>query len=121
MGWDQAEHGMAGDSGELFAATKGAVMAFTRSLARSLAPAGARQLRRARLDQDHLGRTGFGVLATAGQRRVAARAVGNARGRGRAWRGFWPRPRPAFVTGQMIPVNGGSKMRRLRLMHWPLA
>src|SRR3954464_13409734 len=39
MGWDQAETGMEGDSGELFAATKGAVLAFTRSLALSLAPA----------------------------------------------------------------------------------
>src|SRR5207253_5911428 len=38
MGWDQAETGMAGDSGELFAATKGAIMAFTRSLALNLAP-----------------------------------------------------------------------------------
>ncbi len=38
VGWDQAETGMAGDSGELFAATKGAVMAFSRSLALSLAP-----------------------------------------------------------------------------------
>ena len=38
MGWDQAEAGMEGDSGELFAATKGAVMCFTRSLALSLAP-----------------------------------------------------------------------------------
>src|SRR6202020_2731828 len=38
MGWDQAEIGMEGDSGELFAATKGAVMAFTRSLSLSLAP-----------------------------------------------------------------------------------
>lgn len=38
MGWDQAETGMEGDSGELFAATKAAVMAFTRSLALSLAP-----------------------------------------------------------------------------------
>jgi 3-oxoacyl-[acyl-carrier protein] reductase len=38
MGWDQAETGMEGDSGELFAATKGAIMAFTRSLAVSLAP-----------------------------------------------------------------------------------
>jgi 3-oxoacyl-[acyl-carrier protein] reductase len=33
IGWDQAEHGMAGDSGELFAAAKGAIMAFTRSSA----------------------------------------------------------------------------------------
>ena len=29
MGWDQAETGMGGDSGELFAASKGAVMAIT--------------------------------------------------------------------------------------------
>ena len=39
MGWDQVESGMAGDSGEMFAAVKGAVMAFSKSLARSLAPA----------------------------------------------------------------------------------
>ena len=38
VGWDQAAVGMEGDSGELFAAAKGAVMAFTRSLARSLGP-----------------------------------------------------------------------------------
>ena len=38
IGWDQAATGMEGDSGEMFAATKGAVMAFTRSLAKSLAP-----------------------------------------------------------------------------------
>jgi 3-oxoacyl-[acyl-carrier protein] reductase len=38
IGWDQAEFGMGGDSGELFAAIKGAVMAFTKSLASSLAP-----------------------------------------------------------------------------------
>jgi 3-oxoacyl-[acyl-carrier protein] reductase len=38
MGWNLAETGMEGDSGELFAATKGAIIAFTRSLALSLAP-----------------------------------------------------------------------------------
>jgi 3-oxoacyl-[acyl-carrier protein] reductase len=38
VGWDQTESGMAGDSGELFSASKGAVMAFTRSVAQSLAP-----------------------------------------------------------------------------------
>jgi 3-oxoacyl-[acyl-carrier protein] reductase len=38
MGWDHAETGMGGDSGELFAAAKGAILAFTRSLAVSLAP-----------------------------------------------------------------------------------
>lgn len=38
IGWDQAERGMEGDSGELFAASKNAIMGFTRSLALSLAP-----------------------------------------------------------------------------------
>lgn len=38
MGWDQAETGMEGDSGEMFATIKGAIMAFTRSLAKTLAP-----------------------------------------------------------------------------------
>src|SRR5438552_14725894 len=38
IGWDQAETGMAGDSGQLFGACKGAVMAFSKSLALSLAP-----------------------------------------------------------------------------------
>ncbi|TWT60330.1 SDR family NAD(P)-dependent oxidoreductase [Rubinisphaera italica] len=38
IGWDQAERGMEGDSGELFAAAKNAIMGFSRSLAVSLAP-----------------------------------------------------------------------------------
>lgn len=38
IGWDQVAHGMAGDSGEMFGAIKGAVAGFTRSLALSLAP-----------------------------------------------------------------------------------
>lgn len=38
VGWDQADRGMAGDSGELFATAKNAIMGFTRSLSVSLAP-----------------------------------------------------------------------------------
>ncbi len=38
IGWDQAEHGMEGDSGIFFAATKGAIMAATRSLAMNFGP-----------------------------------------------------------------------------------
>ena len=39
IGWDQAAQGMAGDSGELFATTKGSIMSMSKSLAQSLAPA----------------------------------------------------------------------------------
>ncbi len=38
IGWDQAETGMEGDSGQFFAAAKSAIAAFTRSLAKTLAP-----------------------------------------------------------------------------------
>ena len=38
MGWDQAWQGMAGESGELFSTTKGAIMSMTKSLAQSFAP-----------------------------------------------------------------------------------
>lgn len=38
IGWDQADRGMEGNSGELFSAAKNAIMGFTRSLAVSLAP-----------------------------------------------------------------------------------
>lgn len=38
IGWDQADRGMEGDSGELFSAAKNAIMGLSRSLAVSLAP-----------------------------------------------------------------------------------
>jgi 3-oxoacyl-[acyl-carrier protein] reductase len=38
VGWSQTETGMAGESGEYFGAVKGAVVAFSASLAKSLAP-----------------------------------------------------------------------------------
>lgn len=38
IGWSQTETGMAGESAEYFGAAKGAVAAFTKSLAKSLAP-----------------------------------------------------------------------------------
>ncbi len=38
IGWDQADRGMAGESGELFSVAKNAIMGLTRSLAVTLAP-----------------------------------------------------------------------------------
>lgn len=38
IGWDQSDRGMEGDSGELFATSKNAIMGFSRSLAVTLAP-----------------------------------------------------------------------------------
>jgi 3-oxoacyl-[acyl-carrier protein] reductase len=107
MGWDQAETGMEGDSGELFAATKGAIMAFTRSLALSLAPA----VRVNALAPGWI-KTEWGEGAS---RRWQDRVIAEtplAR-----WgtsddvadvASFLVSPAAAFITGQTIRVNGGS-------------
>jgi 3-oxoacyl-[acyl-carrier protein] reductase len=107
MGWDQAETGMEGDSGEMFAIAKGAIMAFTRSLALSLAPAvrvnalapgwiktawgeGASKTWHDRvLRETPLGRWGTPEDVA----RVAC---------------FLVSPAAGFLTGQIVRVNGGS-------------
>lgn len=108
IGWDQAEVGMEGDSGQLFAATKGAVMAFTRSLARSLGPA-------VRVNNVAPGwiRTAWGEQAS---------EVWQKRARREAMLGRWGEPadvaaavswlvspEASWVTGQVLAVNGGFR------------
>jgi 3-oxoacyl-[acyl-carrier protein] reductase len=111
VGWDQAELGMAGDSGQLFAAAKGAVMAFTRSLAHSLAPqvrvncvapgwiktkwaqGASRSWHDRAIGESLLGRWGT-------PEDVAATVC------------FLASPGAAFITAQTIPVNGGFRSLR---------
>jgi 2-amino-4-hydroxy-6-hydroxymethyldihydropteridine diphosphokinase len=63
MGWDQAETGMEGDSGQLFGTTKAAVIAFR--FGGESGTDGARQLPGSRVDSDRLGRVGIVRLAEA--------------------------------------------------------
>ena len=107
IGWDQAESGMEGDSGQLFAATKGAVMAFTRSLALDLAP-------EVRVNCVAPGwiKTAWGEQASSvWQERVLnetpLRRWGTPEDVARVAR-WLVSPAAAFVTGQIIRVNGGS-------------
>jgi 3-oxoacyl-[acyl-carrier protein] reductase len=108
IGWDQAATGMEGDSGELFAATKGAVMAFTRSLAKSLGP----QVRVNCVAPGWI-RTAWGEGASdAWQRRAVRESMLGRWGTPEdiAHAVHWlVSPRAAFVTGQVIPVNGGFR------------
>jgi 3-oxoacyl-[acyl-carrier protein] reductase len=107
IGWDQADRGMEGASGELFAASKNAVMGFTRSLAVSLAP-------RVRVNCIAPGwiRTAWGANASEKwQERVRKETP----------LGCWGTPDDvaklarflassdaAYLTGQVIRINGGA-------------
>jgi 3-oxoacyl-[acyl-carrier protein] reductase len=108
IGWDQAEQGMAGESGELFAAVKGAVMAFTRSLAQSLAP----HVRVNCLAPGWI-RTAWGEQASEYWQERATRQ--SLRGRWgtpldvAAAAAFLASPAADFISGQVLCVNGGFR------------
>ena len=109
MSWDHVATGMAGDDPQLFAAVKGGVLAFSKSLARALAP----DVRVNVLCPGWI-ETGFGEQADPDFRRSVAQKTPLGR---------WGRPQDvadaalylaspeaAFVTGQAITVNGGIVM-----------
>ncbi len=110
VGWDQAEIGMEGDSGQLFAATKAAVMAFSRSLARSLGP------------QVRVNCVAPGWIRTAWGEQASE--VWQQRARREAVLGRWGEvgdvaeavswlvsPDASWVSGQVLAVNGGFRRR----------
>jgi 3-oxoacyl-[acyl-carrier protein] reductase len=107
MGWDQALTGMESDSGQLFAAAKGAVMAFTLSLAQTLAP-------EVRVNCVAPGwiRTAWGEQASATWQERVLRETPLARwgtpldvAKTARW---LVSPAAEFITGQIIRVNGGG-------------
>jgi NAD(P)-dependent dehydrogenase (short-subunit alcohol dehydrogenase family) len=105
LGWDQADTGMEGDSGQLFAATKTAVMAFTKCLALApevrvncLAPGWIRTAwgsqASSRWQERVEEETPLGQCGTPEDVAAAARWLAS--------------PAAAYITGQVIRVNGGA-------------
>ena len=107
MGWDQATVGMEGESGELFGAIKGGVMAFTRSLALSLAP----KVRVNCLAPGWI-RTAWGEEASAEwQERVLREGPLERWGTPEdiaATALFLVSDAASFISGQVVNINGGA-------------
>ncbi|MBX3440073.1 MAG: SDR family oxidoreductase [Planctomycetaceae bacterium] len=107
IGWDQADRGMEGDSGELFSLAKNAIMGLTRSLAVSLAPT-------VRVNAIAPGwiRTAWGEQASdVWQQRVLRETPlgrwGEPEDIARLAR-FLVSDAASYITGQVINCNGGA-------------
>jgi NAD(P)-dependent dehydrogenase (short-subunit alcohol dehydrogenase family) len=107
IGWDQAITGMEGDSGQLFGTSKAAVMAFTASLAKTLAP----QVRVNCLAPGWI-KTAWGENASQAWQDRAVREAPLARWgtpQDVAHAARWlASPAASFITGQVLRVNGGA-------------
>ncbi len=109
MSWDHVTTGMAGENPQLFAAVKGGVLAFSKSLARALAP----DVRVNVLCPGWI-ETAFGEQAD----RKFHRSVAQDTPLGRWGRPqdvadaalYLASPESAFLTGQALNVNGGVVM-----------
>jgi len=109
MSWDHVTTGMAGDNPEVFSAVKGAVLAYSKSLARALAPA-------VRVNVVSPGwiETAFAQVADDGFRRDVAESTPLGRwGTPADVAGatlYLASPAASFITGQAININGGLVM-----------
>jgi 3-oxoacyl-[acyl-carrier protein] reductase len=108
VGWDQAANGMEGDSGELFATTKGAIMAMSKSLAQTLAP-GVRVncvapgwIQTSWGEQTSEYWDGRAKQESLMHRWGVPEDIANA-----VW--FLCRSESSFISGQVLPVNGGFR------------
>ena len=113
MGWDGSQRGMAGPSGELFATTKGAVMAFTRSLAQSLAPKVRVNCLAPGWIRTAWGESASGDWQQRAQTECLLRRWGTPDDVARVAR-FLASPAAAFLTGQSVEINGGFDYGRTR-------
>lgn len=108
VGWDQAWQGMAGDSGELFATTKGAIMSMTKSLAQSLAPHVRVNCLAPGWIKTKWGESASDYWSTRAQSESLANRWGTPEDIANA-AAFFCSDAASFISGQIIPLNGGFR------------
>jgi len=111
FGWDGTERGQEGDTAQIYAACKGAVVAFARSLAQSLAPE-----TRVNVVSPGWIRTTWGAVASeSSQARVVAESLAERWGSpeevARVVR-FLLSDDASYLNGQNIALNGGFSYKR---------
>lgn len=107
IGWDQSDRGMEGDSGELFATAKNAIMGFSRSLAMSLAPTVRVNCIAPGWIQTEWGDTASDYWQQRVMEETPLRRWGTPQDIAATAR-FLLSDDAAYITGQVINVNGGA-------------
>lgn len=111
FGWDGVERGMEGETAQLYAVCKGAVVAFGRSLAQELAP----EVRVNVVSPGWIRTTWGAVASEAATKRVAAESLSGRWGTAAEVASvvrFLTSDAAAYLNGQNVPVNGGFSFRR---------
>lgn len=111
FGWDGVDRGMEGETAQLYAVCKGAVVSFGRSLAQELAP----EVRVNVVSPGWIRTTWGEVASEAATKRVAAESLSGRWGTAAEVASvvrFLTSDAAAYVNGQNVPVNGGFSFRR---------
>jgi len=111
FGWDGVDRGMEGETAQLYAVCKGAVVSFGRSLAQELAP----EVRVNVVSPGWIRTTWGAVASEAATKRVAAESLSGRWGTAAEVASvvrFLTSDAAAYVNGQNVPVNGGFSFRR---------
>ncbi len=107
IGWDQADRGMEGDSGELFALAKNAIMGLTRSLAVTYAPHVRVNCIAPGWIQTAWGQTASETWQTRVLQETPLKRWGTPQDIAQMAR-FLVSHEASFITGQVLNVNGGA-------------
>ncbi|WP_298863296.1 SDR family oxidoreductase [uncultured Gimesia sp.] len=107
IGWDQSDRGMEGESGELFAASKNAIMGFSRSLAVSMAPEVRVNCIAPGWIQTAWGEKASDVWQERVKQETPMKCWGKPEDIAKMAR-FLCSEEAAYITGQVINVNGGA-------------